>query len=646
MKKKVLAFLLSAVMVFGLAACGNKQDSVTNNEDDKTQTEEPGDQGNTDNEGEGEEEQTSEAVKPTEPAGQVIIGSTTNIENEWYDASYNNTAFNYKAYNLIHGGTTIIYTKEGMFEADPTIVKDMQATENEDGSKTYTVTINDGLVWSDGTPITAKDYVFEILLESSPEMQGVDGYPANGFTHVVGWQEFSDGTTKNFKGVRLVDDMTYSITASAEELPYHYDITYATAMPRPMAVIAPGCDIVDSEDGAAITGEFTTDLLMETINDPNTGYRYNPQVVCGPYLLKNYDIASEQATLEVNPNYPGDYRGVKPTIKTLILKTVKNETQMSELEAGTVDILFQISGGSSIEAGLDLVDKGIVNKNTFFRNGYGKIAFDCSQFPTDSEKVRQAIALCLDRNEFARQYSGGYASVVNAAYGLAQWEYREAKDWLDENLDSYDMDLERAKQILAEDGWTLNKDGAEYKDGDGLRYKDVNGELRPLKIEWCNSEGNPVSELLATMLPEAMTEVGMELLPTTTDFPTLSAAISHEGEKTYNMFNLGTGFASAHSPWYYYSSDPTWMAAGYNANWIVDPDLESTSAALKAIPYEDTEIWLEAWKTFIKTWNEKLPDIPLYSDEYHDFLSTRIHDWESTSIWEWSSAILDAWVAE
>ena len=56
----------------------------------------------------------------------------------------------------------------------------------------------------------------------------------------------------------------------------------------------------------------------------------------------------------------------------------------------------------------------------------------------------------------------------------------------------------------------------------------MDGELRPLTITWCNSDGNPVSDLLATMLPETMAEAGMELQPTTTDFATLQSAIMHQ----------------------------------------------------------------------------------------------------------------------
>ena len=630
--KKLLSLLLAGAMAFSVAACSQDQ-GVTNNPDASSAA------------ASSEADASDESVRPTEPTGQLVIGALTDLESDFYDASFNNSATNYKLYDLLHGYGTVVSDIDGAFVYDPTVVKSHEEVENEDGTKTYTVTINDGLVWSDGTPITAKDYVFQLLLESSPEMNQVDGYPSQAGYSLVGYDAYFAGETENFAGVHLVDDMTYSVTVKAEELPYHYDITYATAAPRPMHVIAPDCDVVDSAEGASITGEFTADLLLKTINDPDTGYRYNPSVVCGPYMFESYDTASRQGTVVVNPNYAGDYRGVKPVIEKIIIKTVKSDTMINELASGSVDLLFQCSGADTVNGGLDLVDQGQAQKLTYFRNGYGKIQFDCSQFPTDSQNVRQAIAYCLDRNEFARQYSGGYAAVVHSYYGLAQWEYQESKTWIDENLETYEKNIDKAKELLDADGWNKNADGSDYS-GTGTRYKEVDGELKPLVIEWANTEGNPVSELLATMLPEAMTEAGMELKATTMDFPTLLNGINHTGDKIYNMYNLATGFSLASSPWYYYSTDPVWMQGGYNSNWISDTDLEAAAYALKPIAYDDDAAWLPAWQNFMKVWNEKMPDVPLYSDEYYDFYSTRLKGWNSTSVWEWSRAVLDAWVVE
>ena len=231
------------------------------------------------------------------------------MDNDFYDPDFNNNATNYKAYALIHGYGTVIYSKEGTFEIDPTVVANCEETENEDGTKTYTLTLNGGLVWSDGSPVTAQDYVFAAYLESSPEMMGVDNYSATAYTHLDGYKEFNAGETENLKGLRLIDEKNFSVTVAAEVLPFHYDIYYAGITPRPMAVIAPGCEMVDSEDGVSISGDFSTDVLLETINNADTGYRYNPKVVCGPYLLDNYDASSRQATYVVNDKFLGDYRG-------------------------------------------------------------------------------------------------------------------------------------------------------------------------------------------------------------------------------------------------------------------------------------------------------------------------------------------------
>lgn len=634
--KKILSLLLAGLLTLSVAACGQQQ-TVTNN-----------DQGSSSSEASQASEESSDlssGERPTEPTGQMVIGSITQVINEFYDIGFSTSETNYNMYDLIHGGyDTVVFSKEGEFQYNDTVVASHEETENEDGTKTYTVTINDGLVWSDGTPITAKDYVFAVLLENSDEMAGVDGYPCNGGYSYVGYDEWLDGSADAFAGVHLVDDMTYSLTVKAEELPYHYDITYASLRPRPLHVIAPECDVEDTENGATITGDFTTELLQETINNVETGYRYNPKVTCGPYLFDNFDEASQQATLKANPEFVGDYRGVKPSIETLVIKTVSSDTMMNELESGSVDLLYSCSGGDTINAGLDLVEEGKAADTTYMRNGYGQLQFDCSVFPTDSQNVRQAIAYCLDRNEFARQYTGGYGSVVHSFYGLAQWEYQDSVEWINENLNTYEMNVEEAKKLLEEDGWNLNADGTPYS-GTGTRYKDVDGELKPLVITWCNSEGNPVSELLATMLPETMAEAGMELQATTTDFATLQNGILHAGDTMYNMYNLATGFATANSPWYYFSSDEAWMG-NYNTNWIADEELNDAVMPLKSIPYEDSEAWLEAWQNFIKVWNEKLPNVPLYSDEYYDFYSTRVQGWENTATWGWQNAVLDAWVSE
>ena len=127
--RKLLSLLLAGAMAFSLASCQG-QETVTNNESEAASSDAASSE--------------AESTEPTE--NQLIIGTITQMESEFYDASFSNAATNYQMYGLLHGYTTVTATKEGEYEYDPTVVASHEETENEDGTKTYTVTINDGQI--------------------------------------------------------------------------------------------------------------------------------------------------------------------------------------------------------------------------------------------------------------------------------------------------------------------------------------------------------------------------------------------------------------------------------------------------------------------------------------------------------------------
>ena len=92
----------------------------------------------------------------------------------------------------------------------------------------------------------------------------------------------------------------------------------------------------------------------------------------------------------VNPNYAGDYRGVKPVIEKIIIKTVKSDTMINELASGSVDLLFQCSGADTINGGLDLVDQGKARRTPSSVTATARFSSIAAQFPTDLRmSVRQ-----------------------------------------------------------------------------------------------------------------------------------------------------------------------------------------------------------------------------------------------------------------
>ncbi len=662
MKRKILSAMLAMTMAMSmLVGCGGSSGGVSTAPGGTTSSSTPSSNtGDTSTDDAGSQTTTAakrEKLTPsgatttisrTEDAtGQVIIGNTT-AANADMMTGWTNSATNADVKILIHGASTVAFTEEGTYEPNYAVLaKEIEQVENEDGTKTFTMTIKEDLKFNDGTPITAHNYLFGTMLTSSPEFGSLDASNTTGIQY-VGFDEFNAGDTKTISGFKLLGDYEFSATVKAEELPYFYDITLASFTPYPMHVIAPDVTLTDDGEGATLSDNFTSELVAKTINDPATGYRYNPTVTAGAYQFVSYDPSSFEIVIETNPNYCGSYDGTFPAIEKLIFKYLVNATQFDELAAGSVDILAGISGGDSINTGLDLVDNGGIDYTSYPRAGYGKIAFSCNYGPSQFQSVRQAIAYCLDREEFAREYTGGFGKLTHGYYGLSQWEYKANASALETELNQYTKNLEVAEQLLIDDGWTLNSSGGEYVKGtDAVRYKEVDGELMGLEIEWANSPDNPISDLLSIKLPDAFAEVGMKLNPTTVEFTVLlENYYQNNDSQKYHMYNLATGFATTSAHWYYFNKDLDQYGGLYNTNFISDEKLHDIAQDLKATTPGDNDAWAAKWLDLQIRWNELLPEVPLYSDEYHEFFNDKIQAYTPSALWDVAYAIQYASVTE
>lgn len=126
----------------------------------------------------------------------------------------------------------MVANKEGDYVWDEkTVVKSHKETLNEDGSKTFEIEIKEGLTYSDGTPITAKDYLVHSLVFSTPVAAEAAKKDHRSAMQIVGYEDFSSGKTKELKGLRLLGDYKFSVTIDKQYIPYFYDITYAAFSP-------------------------------------------------------------------------------------------------------------------------------------------------------------------------------------------------------------------------------------------------------------------------------------------------------------------------------------------------------------------------------------------------------------------------------
>ncbi len=61
---------------------------------------------------------------------------------------------------------------------------------------------------------------------------------------------------------------------------------------------------------------------------------------------------------------------------------------------------------------------------------------------------------------------------------------------------------------------------------------------------------------------------------------------------------------------------------------------------------EDQDIFKEKFVEFVSRWNELLPDLPLYSNLYHDFYNEKLKDYEKNPLIRIDKALLYSYVTD
>lgn len=571
---------------------------------------------------------------------KIIIGNTTELSGNLRHSTFgvsSPAASDLDIDGLINGYSTVVANKVGDYQYDSTVVESHEDKVNEDGTRTFTVKIKNDLKFSDGTPITAKNFLYYLMAFSTPITATKEGGGSNTAGQAyVGYKEYSqfDGTndgkiiykkdkdgkdttevdytiSKKFKGVRLIDEYTYSLTATEDYATYFYGITLAGLSPTAKAMYMGNNDVKDDGDGCYIVeAENAADKFYNTKTEGAvTSYTFASYIrksasntnqadedkipFTGAYMIDNYDKANKTCTLVRNDQYKGNFEGQKGGFDKIVYVNIVSETQLTQLEQGDVNVVAGITGGTDTDAALKLVRKkpDSFASVDYARAGYGKLGFRSDFGPAMFQEVRQAIAYSIDRPAFAKQFNGGYGGVVDGPYYTGAWMYKEAlKEGM--KLDVYTASVDSAIEVLEDGGWTYNYKGEKYKAGDGIRYKKLSGaELTynnlhfasqdgkyktyklggayymPLVINWFGTTPNPFTDQLISSwaTSSALQQIGMAVQYKLGDFtPMLGELYQYEGYgyngvATYNAFNFATGYNSA--------------AYDYSFNCSIEPNL-------------------------------------------------------------------------
>ncbi|MBP3965812.1 ABC transporter substrate-binding protein [Paenibacillus lignilyticus] len=328
--------------------------------------------------------------------------------------------------------------------------------------KSYTVKIKSTAKWNDGQPLTADDVLFTFNTVKNPDA-GAPGI----------------STVDKIDTITKVDDTTIEFKLKQVYAPFQY--TLASSL---------------------VPSHILKDVPVKELSKNAYGVDPAKTVTSGPWKFTEWK-QGQYITLEANPNYWGEK---KPHLAKIIYKIYADQnTEVQALIKGDI----QMSPAIPVTQ-IDAI-KAKENLNVILAPGpqyeYVQFNFKDENFPDKyspfkGQKTRQAIATALNRQGMVDNVLKGTGKLMNSPFLPGSWA-----DPGDQAV-NYAYDAEKAKALLAEDGWVAGKDGILVKDGHRFSF-----ELQ-------YNAGNSRREQVAAIIQQNLKDVGIEVTPKGIDFAT------------------------------------------------------------------------------------------------------------------------------
>lgn len=266
-------------------------------------------------------------------------------------------------------------------------------TVSDDGL-VYTFTLRDGITWSDGTPITAKDFEFAWL-------EAMCDQDKNGYADVIapfiknGWAWMNHEVEASEVGVKALDDKTFECTLENPTAFWNRLITLPCFFP------------LNEEFYRAQGGG---DLYATSVDT---------MMYCGPFVATFMDLGVG-VTMEKNPNY-WDAENVK--LDGVDIKVITDSSAaLNAYEAGELDRVNL----SSIDVVLFSGDPEFGSYSDF-RNYF--VQYDVAN-PKMNLNIRKAINYAIDRETLVNEIlmTGAVAAggvVSRGIHGNDEMTYRD-----------------------------------------------------------------------------------------------------------------------------------------------------------------------------------------------------------------------------
>ena len=329
-------------------------------------------------------------------------------------------------------------------------VNSLASAEFDRDSRTVTITKDNPSTWADGEPLTLDDLVFAF------EVIGIGGtataHRRNAqYFNVVGTQAFVDGDVDYIAGLTLSDDEMELTIEFYEVDPYTFAFGFwTTPMPRHHWGDLDDIEILAEDDGC---------IGNAMLRDPRS--RENV-LGNGPFMISAI-VPEESVHFVRNDNF---WRG-PANLDEIIFEVVDPMTAPDVMRAGMYDVMNFPQSLFTAENREALTNVSFL-ANPFAGNASWWLGFrmgdhiDGENVPWDeprlSAPVRTALALSIDHLGASTFFNG-----LVVPSGSVYWPLNRLSA-VDRTLPTYNnFDMDRARQILDDAGYTFPYDGAEFR---------------------------------------------------------------------------------------------------------------------------------------------------------------------------------------
>ncbi|SLN36896.1 Heme-binding protein A precursor [Falsiruegeria litorea R37] len=284
----------------------------------------------------------------------------------------------------------------------------------------------------------------------------------------------------------------------------------------------------------------------------------------GPFMLEEF-TPGEAVVMKKNPNFFIDGR---PKLDEIIIRIIKDPSALLiAMENGEADMYPFMAGSQEIKRLEKAEHLGVTTDGYAAVGPINWLAFNTASEKLSDVRVRQAIAYAVDREFITKALHRGVSAPQRGPI-------IESSPFFDETIPAYDVDLDKAKALMAEAG---------FADGMDLTIDYIPGP---------KEQQQSLAEYMKSQLKKIGINVTVRAAP---DFPTWAGRVGgHDFELSMDVvFNWGDPVIGVHRT--YLSSNirqgVIWSNTQQYANEKVDEILNA--AAVEADPAKRKALYAE-----------------------------------------------------